>query len=870
MNYDDMNFDYTLPEDSEVKNNALKRPPSRKIKSNGKTNNQINENSLELKENQLKNLENDDILPDFYKEDQIQNINSDDQFDENNENYENYINDNKIKENNLNNITNNTNSVITNNRQQSRFLSTNNDKIKSNNQLSRLQQAEANYEKVKMNIERIIQEEEKLKKLEENCEYEALSEVYNMQNLKLVKNLEEISQILNLIIGSSKIKSKRVEVEKKEIKARKIKNVVNNYDIVTTENKLVEVFKTDYKKLKSRVEQVNGDNYEDNLSENLKEITQEICFLESDNKGLKLNQKQSEVKFERQGKSLIDSNVDIKKISSDYQNTRKLNEQLIGKIEKNKIEIDDNERKCNEINEKYKKFKEIAENYGINESFINKKIDNYANNTISYTNNDPKLMENIKFTLLKNSDILEKASLSNKHKYEAEISRNIKSIYSLESNVGQLYRLQKDKTVLALINTEKVREQYDLYNATTSSTINSNKNLELKNNLMLMNKNIYQGTNEAGVLDYNTDVIPERVTKFAKKSIKLNVIERNNVNRKPEVRKTVKNDKTKYIAVKNKDPSIIPDDDDTYFTHVSPNKNDKEKMYNQDKELKETLLKAQEFVKSVQKNNSLNAKFIEKPEISEEKIKFKEDNILDNVINNVDEEPIVDLVEKYENLNKKEKKEENNNTNNKELLESNDKTGLLINENNILKSNNNINEFESIIMGSNIQNITKFENKTIEKDINLLNLLDNDNYSNANNINVKNNINSKIEINIKDISNIETAQITPSKINTNADKINRNDVKRNKEKITKGNSNLNKQLVNLVKDNSNSDNNQRNSNNNINRDNINNNKNNKSVDKKGEVQKRLLKNINKQNIVQNKNLKPEIKINKDDLQDLVL
>ena len=151
----------------------MKNPPSRKFKSNGKTNSQINENNSELKEIQVKNLGNDDVLPDFYNENRIQNIISDDH-DVDNDDY-----NNEIKADTSHyNITNNTNSIITHNKQQSKFLSTNKDKLRSYNQLSKLQQSEVNYEKVQINIEQIVQEDDKLNKLVENKEYEILSEVY--------------------------------------------------------------------------------------------------------------------------------------------------------------------------------------------------------------------------------------------------------------------------------------------------------------------------------------------------------------------------------------------------------------------------------------------------------------------------------------------------------------------------------------------------------------------------------------------------------------------------------------------------------------------------------------------------------------------
>ena len=382
-----------------------------------------------------------------------------------------------------------------------------------------------------------------------------------------------------------------------------------------------------------------------------------------------------------------------------------------------------------------------------------------------------------------------------------------------------------------------------------------------------MNDNIQQGFNETGVLGYNTDVIPEnteKISKIAKMNTKIKILERNNennVNRKLNIKKSVKSDKTKAIAVKIKDPSINPDDDDTYFTHVSPKKNVKERMNNQDKELKDTLLKAKEFIKTVQKNNSFNAKFIERQVICEEKLNVKEENIDDNDIDGVDVEPIVDLVEKYENLNKKEKNEENKNEqlkhnnipNNIDCIGNNDKIIHIINHDNTVKTNNKevVDSKNMEFNKENCKNITSNDNISNDKDTNILNVADN------NSIIVADNNNLNIEIKSKIQCYTETAQLT-SKVNINDDKF-------KKEKVTKGESNSTHKL-NVYKDNSNSNN--RNSINN-NKNSINNNQNkNHLVDKNGELQKNTLNTMNKQIIT--KKSKPEIKKNNDDIQDLIL
>ena len=62
-------------------------------------------------------------------------------------------------------------------------------------------------------------------------------------------------------------------------------------------------------------------------------------------------------------------------------------------------------------------------------------------------------------------------------------------------------------------------------------------------------------------------------------------------------RRNIRTEKINNLEVKNKYPSINPDNDDTYFTQFSPGR---EKVNDKDKLLEETLLKAKEFIKNIQ------------------------------------------------------------------------------------------------------------------------------------------------------------------------------------------------------------------------------------------------------------------------------
>jgi len=659
MNNEDVNFEYTLPADinlveseSPVKN--------RKVKSNGKAKNEDHEHFPECDYNEAfeDNNQNDEFDKSYEDMENLekykQNYGEEDEFqDENNdEKKEEKIEEKntKIKFENVNENLNNTNNmtIISQNKNQSKFMSTVNDNSKKISNPSRLQQAEMAYDKVQMKMNKIFEEDEKLEKLEEKKDYEVLSDVYIQQNLKLIKNLEEFSQILNILIEASRITAKKQELEKKENPKKKKKKVIippNNEGNTTSENKLVEVFKIEYNRLKGRVEQLNGLNYEENLMEKSKEISQEITLIETENRSLKLSQKQSEAKFERQGKNPKESNVDLKKASADYMNLRILNEQLIEKVQKNKIEIEENEKKLGDLNTKLEKNKEIAENYGITEEVLNKK----SENTGKTINEESKQKESLRVNMLKKCEVLEKVSLSNKKKYEAEIARNIKAIYNLENNIRDLYSVHNQKSKTAYLNNMKFSEIYDMYNATTSSTINSNLKEPTKNNLVKINEQINnRHTSEKQIISPNNIKEKKRIEKENYDKAKpLPKIKTNH--QQEQVKRKVKTEKIRNLEIKNKDPSIEPDNDDTYFTNVSPLMV-KPVVNEKDKALHDSLLKAKEFIKGIQNNSHGNLNSLD---AGQSVCEYKVENTEKNCIHNVDDEPISEMLKKYENLNNK-------------------------------------------------------------------------------------------------------------------------------------------------------------------------------------------------------------------------
>lgn len=116
-----------------------------------------------------------------------------------------------------------------------------------------------------------------------------------------------------------------------------------------------------------------------------------------------------------------------------------------------------------------------------------------------------------------------------------------------------------------------------------------------------------------------------------------------------QVKRKVKTEKIRNLEIKNKDPSIEPDNDDTYFTNVTPMLN-KPVVNEKDKALQESVLKAKEFIKGIQNNPHGN---LHNLDAGQSVCEYKVENTEKNFIHNVDDKPISEMLKKYENLNNK-------------------------------------------------------------------------------------------------------------------------------------------------------------------------------------------------------------------------
>lgn len=385
-----------------------------------------------------------------------------------------------------------------------------------NNIVSRMQMAENDYLDLKGEIQNLINEDINLD--DEEMNKAKTIDTISKQNLDLIQYLDKMNNIINVVVESSRVPVKNPNFSKKSVHA--INRVNGESQPNTTFNgnsKLLDVYKKEYSKLDSRLKQIAEPTYEEKLDENLNELNSLITYYEQENKKLKSTQKQSEVKFERQYKNNIISNAELKKINMDYDNIKKLNELVLEKVQKNKVQISDNESRLEELNEWHTKLETIARDmYKIKDFDLLKEEENTE-----------KKAQEKKQILRKKMEVLEKVMATNKKKYEFEISRNEKTIINLERNKIELMKLLKEKSITAYRSQEKVKGIYHQYddNAIMTPDIFVDNSNHFSNNLGNLG-NSDNNSNKNLATESNNVKTPKEKIKVAEGNINFN----NNLN----------------------------------------------------------------------------------------------------------------------------------------------------------------------------------------------------------------------------------------------------------------------------------------------------------------------------------------------------
>ena len=410
-------------------------------------------NGLEsLREKTVKNKDNNDINNSKDKNKKINNNKKENESKEISEEYNDFDynieenEDNKImNENNLNNISNEKNKkseqINSDNKKEKEekkyiyndkkeeLINEKNDN-KENDSFNAIKLIEDNYISLKNELEII------LTKVEFN-EIKEISE----QNNQLMKYVSQLDEIMNSIIKIFP-KGEKLLIDK----ISKIRKLEKKKTREEKEKKILDIYKNEYIDLEKKYKLIKDPIYKESLINILNKLKRKYEIITEENKNLKEEQKMSEIDIEKKSKNVKKEEKDVKRIEKDIKSIKSQIKLLKNKLNKNKINIIENNKRINKYVEKEKNLDIIAkEKYGIKE---------YQDVNLNQNITIKKFQE--KKNSLKKIEIYEKGIETNKNKYERQIKNNEIIINELKKEKNNLLFYYKE-----LIGEEKFRNIID-------------------------------------------------------------------------------------------------------------------------------------------------------------------------------------------------------------------------------------------------------------------------------------------------------------------------------------------------------------------------------------------------------------------------
>ena len=430
MNDKKNELEYNDIEEIDDLNDALNNMDNKNQDNNDDKKSNITENRYDETEKK-EGDNNEDNISEIYKnnKNKIESNQSTLKFQENEENniHNNVNNEAEINinmnSNNINNQNYNNISSINNNRNFDSKLH-----VRNPVPLSKLQIAENKYYQIKAEIEEKFFNNN-LDNLDtnENAKY----------TQEMISYLEKLNDVLTQIISNTKIKDQKSgrnkspsQVKDPELLYQEQQKLNDNSE------KLIEVYKKQLTNLQNRLDIVSNPDYLPNLKYENEQLDREIYDLQIKNKKLKNTEKLNDIVISKQNKGENKSAIILKRLKMDYDNIKRQNNNFLQKVEKNKLQEEENEKKINQLNEWVEKLRTIAKDmYNITE---------YEN--IKTEEKNEKKLSDKKNVLIKNIEILQKVKNTNQKKYELEISTNEKTILELQETKKNLeLRLQNEK-----------------------------------------------------------------------------------------------------------------------------------------------------------------------------------------------------------------------------------------------------------------------------------------------------------------------------------------------------------------------------------------------------------------------------------------
>ena len=364
-----------------------------------------------------------------------------------------------------------------------------NNKIVNDNKISKIKGLENNFSSIKNDLEYILKKDE----------FDDIKEI-SEQNKRLIEYISKLNEIMNSIIeiypkGEKLLIDKISKIRRTSGTRKKTKEEKSK--------KILEIYKNEYIDLENKNRIIKDPIYKESIKSELNKLKREYEIIFEENKKLKEAQKINEINIEKNSKYKKKELNDIKRIEMNINNIKSQMILLKKKINKNNVNIIENNKRINQYIEKEKNLDNIAkEKYGIKE---------YQD--VNFNQNDIINKYKEKKNSLKKIEIYEKGIETNKNKYQREIKNNeiiinnlqnekIKLLYSYRELIGE----EKFRNIINTFKEEMKKNE----NKKSDTNIKEEIKTKIEDNISNSNNNKDKNNNERINIDKDESKILEK------------------------------------------------------------------------------------------------------------------------------------------------------------------------------------------------------------------------------------------------------------------------------------------------------------------------------------------------------------------------
>ena len=248
-------------------------------------------------------------------------------------------------------------------------------KKKKNKTFSKMDKIITDYNEIKSTFNKILANQKQNKKININKKERYLKKLseYNTSMLNL---LSLLSKVLQKIVENQNIYANKkllINSSDDNTSSNKAENKISLTSNLESSEKMLKIYEKQYNNLIERLERVKSIDYISNLKSSINKETQNIAFIEKENRDLHKNQiiQSNLLSNNSTGKTPESMENNLKKKSGEYDKLKIVFKKITAKIENDQEVTKENEQKLNILNEKYNNLVKMAKDMYKIEKFEN-------------------------------------------------------------------------------------------------------------------------------------------------------------------------------------------------------------------------------------------------------------------------------------------------------------------------------------------------------------------------------------------------------------------------------------------------------------------------------------------------------------------